>query len=74
MRGGFKVFARNFASGAFLLGLIEGFNIMLSSYPKGSYKLSVRMHNVKDRTIELGMQDEYRNSDGSYYVTDVEII
>ena len=42
--------------------------------PKGNYKLSVRMHNDKDRTIELGMQDEYRNADGSYYVTDVEII
>lgn len=37
MRGGFKVFARNFASGAFLLGLIEGFNIMLSSYTTRKY-------------------------------------
>ncbi len=42
--------------------------------PKGKYKLSVRMHNDKDRTIELGMQDEYRNADGSYYVTDIEIV
>ena len=42
--------------------------------PKGKYKLSVRMHNDADRTIELGMQDEYRNADGSYYVTDVEVI
>jgi len=42
--------------------------------PKGKYKLSVRMHNDADRTIELGMQDEYRNADGSYYVTDIEII
>ena len=32
------------------------------------------MHNDKDRTIELGMQDEYRNADGSYYVTDIEVI
>ena len=37
MRGGFKVFARNFLSGAFLLGLIEGFNIMLSSYTTKKY-------------------------------------
>ncbi len=42
--------------------------------PKGKYKLAVRMHNDKNRTIELGMQDEYRNDDGSYYVTDIEII
>ena len=42
--------------------------------PKGKYKLSVRMHNDADRTIELGMQDEYRNADGSYYVTDIEIV
>ena len=31
MRGGMKVFMRNFVQGAVLLGLIEGFNIMLSS-------------------------------------------
>ena len=37
MRGGFKVFGRNFLSGAFLLGLIEGFNIMLSSYTTKKY-------------------------------------
>ncbi len=42
--------------------------------PKGAYKLSVRMYNDKNRTIELGMQDEYRNADGSYFVTTVEII
>ena len=37
MRGGVKVFARNFAQGAVLLGLIEGFNIMLSSYTTKKY-------------------------------------
>ena len=37
MRGGMKVFFRNFWQGAFLLGLIEGFNIMLSSYTTRKY-------------------------------------
>ena len=37
MRGGVKVFARNFVQGAVLLGLIEGFNIMLSSYTTKKY-------------------------------------
>ena len=32
-----KVFFRNFWQGAFLLGLIEGFNIMLSSYTTKKY-------------------------------------
>ena len=32
-----KVFFRNFWQGAFLLGLIEGFNIMLSSYTTRKY-------------------------------------
>ena len=37
MRGVMKVVARNFAQGAVLLGLIEGFNIMLSSYTTKKY-------------------------------------
>lgn len=37
MRGGFKVFARNFVQGAFLLALIEGFNIWLSSVTTKRY-------------------------------------
>ena len=37
MRGGMKVFLRNCAQGAFLLGLIEGFNIMISSYSTKKY-------------------------------------
>ena len=41
MRGGFKVFGRNFFQGAFLLGLIEGFNIMLSSYTTKKYNESM---------------------------------
>ncbi len=41
--------------------------------PKGKYQLRLRMHNDADRTIEIGMQDEYRAADGSYFVNDIEI-
>ena len=37
MRGGFKVFARNFVQGALLLALIEGFNVWLSSVSTKRY-------------------------------------
>lgn len=41
--------------------------------PAGKYGLYLRMYNENNRTIELGMQDEYRNSDGSYFINDIII-
>ena len=41
--------------------------------PAGNYKLYIRMYNDSNRTIELGMSNEYRYSDGSYYINDIVI-
>lgn len=41
--------------------------------PAGKYGLYLRMHNDADRTVELGMKDEYRAPDGSYFINDIII-
>ncbi len=42
--------------------------------PKGDYQLFLRMHNCMGRTIELGMQTSYQAKDGSYFITNINII
>ncbi len=42
--------------------------------PAGEYRLYIRMYNDENRTIELGMQDEYRYTDGSYFVNNLIIV
>ncbi len=41
--------------------------------PAGNYKLYVRMYNEYNRSIELGMADEYRYDDGSYFIKEITI-
>lgn len=41
--------------------------------PSGDYTLSFRMYDANDRTIEIGMKDEYRSADGYYTIGDITI-
>ena len=47
------------------------YNLDFDGAKAGEYKLSLRMYDDTDRTIEIGMKDEYRSADGYYEIGNI---